>query len=700
MRRRRKAAGEPQRWLIASALIGVGACGAPAPSSSAAEREPEPASVQERTLAALEAWEEGVREATDFAAIPASDSRFGADPHRILALPGDGGSPRFAVLERGHDQLSLVDAHGQVLSRAPTVHQPTSLVNVDGELWVAGLGDARLERFTFDGDSLQAATPTSLALPAGASIRDATLDAAGALWLADEGHHRLLELAPRGDDPPREHPSCRGPLQLEALGEGLIHSCLLAHRVHTEALDITHDGPIWAFALAPPPGPERVALVGVEDHPLERAEGGFGYIDSFLFIRELGEGRLLAAVDLSAHGVVTPKWVRWLSPTRVAVTGYASDVWLELEWATPDCAGEPTVSSRPWLPGTTDVAALPEGRGWLATNALFDALVRVELDDAGTWTEAPEPIFLDAAAPQVDDRSFEERLGELLVFTTAMAPRNDAEGKRSRFTCETCHFEGRGDGRVHFTGREREGQRVHARSKAILGLFPNRPHFSRALDRTLATMVHAEFRVANRFSADPDYREGWFTLDADERPWLAQVPGWSGPVDPPALRRALMRFFMRASMPQNPRARGRSGYTELEREGAEAFAARCEGCHQARLVTDDPSTRQDFERWEALIFAEPTGSPIVWASEAYAQTSIGPWVHDEGARVASLRRLNLIWPYFTTGEAESLEAVVEGVRVGEGGTVDHDLGPLEPKDPRDGLGPAEREALVAFLRLL
>ncbi len=139
-----------------------------------------------------------------------------------------------------------------------------------------------------------------------------------------------------------------------------------------------------------------------------------------------------------------------------------------------------------------------------------------------------------------------------------MAPWNNSEGRLSRFTCETCHFEGYVDGRTHHTGR---GD-VHATTKPLLGLFNNRPHFSRALDPDLATMVDNEFRVAGANSGhDP-----WFTATEPSRPAspgrrLLGVP--VAELDALGLRRALMTFLMDFTHRPNPRRPRRdSSFTE------------------------------------------------------------------------------------------------------------------------------------------
>ena len=54
--------------------------------------------------------------------------------------------------------------------------------------------------------------------------------------------------------------------------------------------------------------------------------------------------------------------------------------------------------------------------------------------------------------------------------------------------------------------------KVFATTRPLYGLFNNWPHFSRALDKTMAQMVHAEFRVANRHNG----RDPWFTLTRAE----------------------------------------------------------------------------------------------------------------------------------------------------------------------------------------
>jgi hypothetical protein len=319
-------------------------------------------------------------------------------------------------------------------------------------------------------------------------------------------------------------------------------------------------------------------------------------------------------------------------------------------------------------------ASLGDGRRILA-DPLLDAWIA---DDGGDARVVP----VDETRP----RSAESRLGEALFFTTLMAPWNRTRGSLSRFTCETCHFEGWVDGRVHATGRGA----VQVTTRPLLGLFNDPPYFSRALDPDLTAMTHNEFRVAGlRSRHDP-----WFAVSRAEAPWLAHLGVGEAPLEPAALRRALMVFLMDFTFRPNPAVVGRSAWSPEERRGAEAFQRRCATCHEARLVTNRADSRVPFADWERLIMT-PQG-PIVWARDGYERTGVVPYVHESGARVPSLRRLYKKRPYFTNGSAATLDDVLRGARFSPAGFRHAGA------DAADGtvLDDGERQALRAFLDLL
>jgi hypothetical protein len=275
-------------------------------------------------------------------------------------------------------------------------------------------------------------------------------------------------------------------------------------------------------------------------------------------------------------------------------------------------------------------------------------------------------------------------LGEALLFTTIMAPWDTSDGAHSRFTCETCHFEGYSDGRTHHTGR----QEIHAVTKPLFGLFNSRPYFSRALDPDLTTVAHNEFRVAG---AGSDH-DPWFTLDPKDHAWLSNI-GVTEPVPPEQLRLAFVSFLMDFGHAPNPAVVGRNAFDDREKRGAEIFRDRCASCHAPRLVTDDPSTAVPFDAWERYVF-DGEGA-IVWARDGYEKTGVEPYVHPRGARTTSLRRLYKKHPYFTNGSANDLAQLLSLARFTDDAFF-HENGP----DGAKSLDDAERDALRAFLDLL
>jgi hypothetical protein len=681
---------------LAIALIAAGACHTSDPPARRTEMPPGGAVAggeeHEAALAELRAFEDARRAATDFEHLPATGA-LGADPSRVAWL-ADGGA---VGLLRGADAIVRLRPDGSEAARAPAPPAPTALaIDPDGVVWVGGAGSPRV--VGFDAELREVAHAD---LP-GWTARALAVNA-GWLYAADQRTGAITAIAiARGAGgvrlgARRQVGACREPVALALTERNLVVSCLIDHAIEVHALApgggpgraapvrVVHDGPMWSVAAASTPDRDVIAAGGVEDHPLERADGGFRYIDSFLYVVEVPHGAAraeeLAAINLSAEGVVTPKWVSVTATgagAEVRAIGYGSPVMATVTWDRLERGRTPRIATRSFAPGVTDLAPAPGGGGRaLAASPLLDAWLVVGAEGA------PGRVATARTAGEAG-RTFESHLGEALLFTTAMAPWNQSDGQLSRFTCETCHFEAYGDGRVHFTGRGT----VHAATKPLRGLFNNRPHFTRALDRTMTKMVHAEFRVANRWNG----RDPWFGLGAGELPWLAR-DGGPAALSPELLRRSFMSFLMDLNFEPNAAARGRRRWSALERRGAEVFRDRCASCHRARLVTEEAASEVPFERWEELVLSPQ--APIVWAEADYHRTGIEPYVHELGARTTSLRRVALKQPHFTSGGARTLDDVL--TRAGwDGDTFLHDRAP----DRARRLGAGERAALRAFLELL
>jgi hypothetical protein len=675
------------------ALLGalLGACGptpAADPASAPIDAAVAPAQASddptEAVRARLQAYEDRRRSEIELErGLQPWSASAGDDPFALVRLD----DAHVVGALRGADALVLLDTQGRELDRLATPVRPSAVaLGPAGDIVAVGEAGAELVHARRRGERLELVR--TYPVPRTVALRDVVVGE-HTVWLADRDRGELFAMpwtSRHGLGPARtELDRCRGAAALERAGNLLVAVCVLDRSLWLGELGddgrstlrkttLVNDGPWWSVSALADADGRWVAGGGVEDRALDRSDGSFGWVDSHVFVHRITRcGEALcserrAAIDVGEHGVVTPKWLGLAKSGdgfTVTVTGYGAPAMVELAL---DREGKPTgVRTREVVPGLRELVATKEG--WLGADPLLDAWVAID----------GEHVELAHAKPVQDPKV---RLGEALFFTSLLAPHAKSDGRSSRFTCETCHFEGGVDGRVHYTGRAD----VHAATKPLFGLFRNRPHFSRALDRTIAVMVDNEFAVANRGSDVGPY----FAIDDTQTPWVRQL-GVTGERDPDALREAFIEFLVAFEHEPNPRTRGRTQLDAREQEGMALFQQHCERCHEARLQTDDPATRVPPQRWAELVLS-PTG-PIVWATEQRMQTGIVPLVHPEGARVTALRRLAQKHPYFTNGSADDLDAVLARVV-------------LAPEFAHDGDGSApaldadERAALRAFLELL
>ncbi|MBS2013391.1 MAG: hypothetical protein JST00_10915 [Deltaproteobacteria bacterium] len=649
------------------------------------------APADDEVIAALRPFEAQLHREIDLLHPPSAETGLGADPWKIVRL--EGAEPRYAGILRGRSELVLLDAQLKTLARTPTPRSPTGLAaGPKGDVYVTGDLSPVVMRYTVDRDALTLREQRRV--PAIFGARDVAVTADGTAWVLDEREGRLHPLpAAKGAKPAPTGPLCHGASQLSATPHHLLVGCATEHEVLALDVDasgaitnagsprrIHHDGPVWGFDAQEVDGAVVVAIGGVENKPLDRREGFFGWIDSFVYLYRFdATGAVkLAEVNVAESGVVTPKALAIThtaaGSTTVFVGAYGSATSATVTLG----AAAPKVTIHPTVPGLRSVVV--HGTSMVMADPLLDAWVSYETSGA-----PPRIVAAEETPPPTHPQT---RIGEALFFTSLMAPENTSDGAHSRFTCETCHFEGYADGRIHHTGRED----IHAVTKPLVGLLGNRPYFTRALDPDLSTIAHAEFRVAGAGNG----RSPFFGVDAKTTPWLAHLAPSSAldrPLEGDELRRSLMRFLATFSHRPNPAVIGRTAFTAEERRGAGVFRDRCEGCHAARVATDDPHSTVRFEAWEATILAED--NPIVWARTGYEKTGVVPYVHPDGARTSSLRRLFKKWPYFTNGSAKSIEDVLSRARF-DGARFFHDGAP--PSAAR--LDAEDLRALRAFLVLL
>lgn len=663
------------RWLALLALLGTGCT---LPGATAEERTPAPTvRAAKARVRELRAREGATRDGYEPAAARPWIDVSGADPYRLVAS-GTG----FLGILRGSRALVRLDDELGEQQRLPLAEAPTALcVSEAGDAWIASRYGRELLRVSADFQRVTTRAVRS------AGVADVACGENGLLYVLPADGSELLTLDRDGQVLARRA-ALPGGLRLQRRGRYLLESSLFERTLRVLELSrrgvperelgrVVHDGTLWAFDAQPRGDGLVVAVAGVEDKALVRVHGEFENIDSFVWLYELSGGtvRELDRLNVSEHGVVVPKAVHLqVDGESATVTALASGSGRLLSARfVPGAA--PRIQSLPALPGVTD-AVFVEGGEVSYGSPLFDAWVR--LDGSG-----PRVVRVDPERRP----DWSVRLGESLFFTELIAPDNLSDRAHSRFSCETCHFEGGVDGRKHYTGRDD----VSVVTKPLFGLANNRPHFSRALDPDLSSVCHNEFRVAGAGSG----KDPWFTLETARFPWLRELGATPAVLGPVELRQALLHFLYAMSHAPNPAAAGQPHFSSRQAEGARAFAEHCQGCHAPRLASDEAETAAPFSAWEQLVLSR--NAPLVWARGDYAKTGVTPYVHEQGTRIPSLRRLSLKPRYFTNGSSPSLESVLERFRETSAGAL-HDAGSDSARLPP--LSQETRRALGAFLRLL
>ncbi len=609
----------------------------------------------------------------------------GSDHFKIHYYPQ---SEQYLILLRNRSEVLLTDRTLNLVDRQVTPQSPSGWTFVRNRfLFISGELSPEIRLFEV---TVKGLLPrTKFRVQGVASIRDLVyVPSIRSLFLLDEFDRRLIQVTLPSGWPSQKHfkieqktyPLGAGPIQIRAHDNHLLINLVLEHTLmivplnqgrpdFSHASRINHNGPIWAFDTIAQHDSLVIAAAGVENRPLNRLGGEFGYIDSFLYLYTLSrrdgiyqwspldryKSRHFTQVNLSEIDVITPKAVKLAASSKDSLT-----VWVSAFGSTKmarfkfDQSKILLTGTFDVLPGTTDFVIVPKNQSsgtrsknnpsMIMTNSLLDGIYRVKLDRGDTEYHRVKEL------PSNPSRlSWQSRVGELLFFTTLLTPHNRSDGELSRFTCEACHFEGTIDGRVHYTGRKY----VFATTKPLRGLANNVPLFSRAGDKSLASMVLAEFRVANQ------KRQDSFSVDTSKYPWLEGIENLPKVLSPRDLRMAFLSFFVDYKHRPNPWRLRSEKLTPKALQGLAVFRERCEYCHQA-IVSTRQGDSLPYDHWSGWLEAKE--KDLVWGAPFCTKTGIKPYVHRAGARVPSLRRVQKKYPYFTNGSSPTLRHLLSRFR--------------------------------------
>ncbi|MFT5430368.1 MAG: hypothetical protein ACI9OJ_001042 [Myxococcota bacterium] len=259
--------------------------------------------------------------------------------------------------------------------------------------------------------------------------------------------------------------------------------------------------------------------------------------------------------------------------------------------------------------------------------------------------------------------------GERLFYSAALWRR----AKHDLVTCNTCHWNGGSDHRISpgFMERRSEVTRPLGGLSAVTPIFSTggTNHVSRAIEGLIRSL-------------DPRL---WFDVKGNwwDYPVELQTKHGTVTLSPKEVREALLRFVMQ--LRPEPPARRRVGEPLSSRAlaGQAHFERDCAGCHQPRRTLHKPSAVPN-------IAAALVDAPLVFGTPGFAPTNAGPPVTPNGNRMTPLMNLSRGGPWFTSGSAPTLEAVLR--RFDPNGPVAHG------QEPRASYSEQTVEELLAFLR--
>lgn len=467
------------------------------------------------------------------------------------------------------------------------------------------------------------------------------------------------------------------------------HEILPDGRLSPAVQRLQTEAPVQDVLALPLPSP-TLLLLGHEDRRVDRARPFVAGLDSVILPLPLRTG---AGLPLDDPG---PGQRRSLNLTeraglakldaavydearrRLVLAGAATDSLLLVEEdALSGGALDPRASSPPGRvvavgANPTALALLPDGRVAVAER-LGDTVTLVDPVTAGRET---------VVVGEPERRTPAER-GELLFFSRRLFPHNVADDERSVYACSACHDDAHIDGRAHPARQNR---------------FFTQTRTCRGIAQTAPYLFIGELADLTAFSASllASHSQGWerdpwsFDKYPVTLPALGRRPRVT--LQPAAVRAAMAAYLQ--TLPPEPSPFVPLGATTLPapaRAGLDVFRARCASCH--RLVrdsrTDQPVAEAELER-ELLRGGVALTSPLRYRAGT-------PDLTPSGNNPPSLRGIWDSGPYFSDGSAGSLAEVLRRTHADPAAPAVHAAANAWPAPP---LPPAEREALLAFLRCL
>lgn len=262
---------------------------------------------------------------------------------------------------------------------------------------------------------------------------------------------------------------------------------------------------------------------------------------------------------------------------------------------------------------------------------------------------ARQVIALDGEASRRGrQRAQPYELGEMLFYSKALW----SDQPDNQFTCNSCHWDGLSDHRMHPGFNESRWEQI--RPAAGAGMLA--PIFTPGQASSLTIAVQGFIKsLDTRFFASPT-RPVWFesvavALDSDISGAMPHIRQRA--ISTFETRRALLTYLARRPVaPGYLRAPGQP-FSASAARGARLFFRDCTGCHApvVHMARNQPMT-------EASALRYLVDRPLAFADARLEKAGVLPYFTASGNRIAPLTHLARPGPFFSDGSAPTLRAVL------------------------------------------
>ena len=313
--------------------------------------------------------------------------------------------------------------------------------------------------------------------------------------------------------------------------------------------------------------------------------------------------------------------------------------------------------------GVGPVAALGLGHKLAVINRLDDTLQILESMDLSEHVEPKTLALSPSSQPELAE------MGELVFFDKVLWSKKDT------FTCNSCHWNGTTDHRLHAGFRQARWEQT----RNLSGISMVYPIFTPMQAPSLAHAIQGFFDALDS--------RWWTQKGAPTGPIRLHFRQRSFTVERNIAQKALLHYLMNRPIERSPWRNPDGSFPEIAQKGAQLFIRDCVRCHEASQNMRHRHSRVPQKELLKILRQQP----LVFGAPFYVKTGIKPMFHAHGHRISPLTELYRGGPFFSNGSAPHLEAAL--LMTNPNSATVH--GPSHTMTPF--YTPEERASLITFL---